>query len=139
MKRPVCPLHCASSQHIPNRLEAILTTSWRDLPDQVDTNAPLFCVTIMHVDVLVMQLLQVVRTCNSASIYRPTCFANLANASLWVAYGLVSLTRPCRAWHALTAALLGWPCTALQPAKAGLVNTSTSVGPELLKRLQHQQ
>jgi solute carrier family 50 protein (sugar transporter) len=31
---------------------------------------------------------QVVRTRNSASIYRPTCIANLANAALWVAYGV---------------------------------------------------
>lgn len=34
--------------------------------------------------------LQVVRTRNSASIYRPTCIANLINAALWVAYGVVS-------------------------------------------------
>jgi hypothetical protein len=34
--------------------------------------------------------LQVVRTRTSASIYRPTCIANLANAALWVAYGVVS-------------------------------------------------
>lgn len=32
--------------------------------------------------------MQVVRTRNSASIYRPTCIANLANAALWVAYGV---------------------------------------------------
>jgi hypothetical protein len=34
--------------------------------------------------------LQVVRTRNSASIYRPTCIANLVNAALWVTYGSVS-------------------------------------------------
>jgi hypothetical protein len=34
-----------------------------------------------------------VRTRNSASIYRPTCIANLVNAALWVAYGIVSLRR----------------------------------------------
>lgn len=35
--------------------------------------------------------LQVVRSRNSASIYRPTCIANLVNAALWVAYGIVSV------------------------------------------------
>lgn len=34
--------------------------------------------------------MQVVRLRNSASIYRPTCIANLVNAALWVAYGVVS-------------------------------------------------
>lgn len=35
--------------------------------------------------------MQVVRSRNSASIYRPTCVANLVNAALWVAYGIVSM------------------------------------------------
>lgn len=35
---------------------------------------------------------QVIRTRSSASIYRPTCLANLVNATLWVAYGIVSMS-----------------------------------------------
>lgn len=58
--------------------------------------------------------LQVVRTRNSASIYRPTCIANLANAALWVAYGVVSVAchRASDSTNA-AAAVLAW-CAAMQ-------------------------
>lgn len=52
---------------------------------------------------------QVVHTRNSASMYRPTCIANLVNAALWVAYGVVGGAE-CKQIHNEPARLVALIC-----------------------------
>jgi uncharacterized protein with PQ loop repeat len=47
-------------------------------------------ITIAYYGAPLSSALVVVRSKDSSSIYLPTCIANLVNASLWVAYGIVS-------------------------------------------------
>lgn len=45
-------------------------------------------ITILYYGAPLSTARDVVRTRNSASLYRPTCVMNLLNGALWVAYGI---------------------------------------------------